>query len=305
VSKDYKQIKVQSDFVKASKPLWLEKKPEGEFVNEDTYQTLKDFRVDSVTPVDKNQKPYSIFVGTPCHSEVSLHYVQALLKFSQMCYAQKVHFEVQIMKSSLVTQGRNLCVSGFLASKCSHLLFIDSDIHFNPATIFKMIVANKDVISVPYPLKTFMWDKAFDEIKNGNIKSPEQLSQSMNSYPMRVPDEKDIQINNGVIEVTHSPTGCMLINREVFNKMIKAYPNREISQHTIINGKLVPKKHMWNFFDTLHDPVEKTYLGEDFAFCKLWKDIGGTCYAYVNDEITHVGEHTYSGKFVDELKINE
>ena len=133
MSKDYKQIKVQSDFVKASKPLWLEKKPEGEFVNEDTYQTLKDFRVDSVTPVDKNQKPYSIFVGTPCHSEVSLHYVQALLKFSQMCYAQKVHFEVQIMKSSLVTQGRNLCVSGFLASKCSHLLFIDSDIHFNPA----------------------------------------------------------------------------------------------------------------------------------------------------------------------------
>ena len=83
MSKDYKQIKVQSDFLKASKPLWLEKKPD-EFVNEDTYQTLKDIRVDSVVPVDKNKKPYSIFVGTPCHSEVSLHYVQALLKFSQM-----------------------------------------------------------------------------------------------------------------------------------------------------------------------------------------------------------------------------
>ena len=304
MSKDYKQIKVQSCFDKAIKPLWVNKNEET-FTNDDTYQTLKDLRVESATPVDKDKKPYSIFVGTPCHSEVSLHYVQALLKFSQMCYAKKIHFEVQIMKSSLVTQGRNLCVSGFLQSKCSHLLFIDSDIHFNASTILKMINANKDVISVPYPLKIFMWEKAFDDIKNGKIKSPEQLSQSMNSYPMKVFDDKDIKLNNGVIEVTHSPTGCMLIKREVFERMIKAYPNREISQHTIINGKLVPKKHMWNFFDTLHDPVDKTYLGEDFAFCKLWKDIGGLCHAYVLDEITHVGEHTYSGKFVDELIINE
>jgi len=35
---------------------------------------------------------------------------------------------------------------------------------------------------------------------------------------MRVPDRKDIQIKDGVIEVTHSPTGAMLIKRSVFEK---------------------------------------------------------------------------------------
>ena len=55
-------------------------------------------------------------------------------------------------------------------------------------------------------------------------------------------------------------------------------------------------------FDTIHDPVDKTYLGEDFGFCRLWKDIGGKqSHAYVLDEITHVGEHQYTGKFADEL----
>jgi hypothetical protein len=41
-----------------------------------------------------------------------------------------------------------------------------------------------------------------------------------------------------------------------------------------MNGKHKKIEHMWNFFDTLHDPKTKTYLGEDFAFCKRWNDIG-------------------------------
>jgi hypothetical protein len=97
----------------------------------------------------------------------------------------------------------------------------------------------------------------------------------------------------------------MLIKREVFTKLIKAYPDKGIVQKTIINGKLEDRPHMWNFFDCLHDPESKTYLGEDFAFCKLWKDIGGQCYAYILDPITHVGEHSYTGRFADELILNK
>ncbi len=284
-----------------------------EFVNEDTYQTLKEFKVlpdeyqKRINPIWKNNKEekwstaFSIHVCTPVHSECSIHYAQALLELQKLCLDKKIKITFSLIKSSLVTQGRNLCVSSFLESKASHLLFVDSDIYFHPPSILKMVERDKEIISIPYPLKTMMWDKLFQKMQNNQIKSPDDLKKWVNTYPMKVKDPKNIQLENGVMEVTHSPTGCMLIKRQVFDKLIKAYPDKGIVQKTVINGKYVDRPHMWNFFDCIHDPETKTYLGEDFSFCKLWKDIGGKCYAYVDDPISHIGEYSYEGRFADEL----
>jgi len=285
-----------------------------ETVNKDTYQTLKEIKVSSqpfnkaTIPLWKSNtkteeaKPYSIFLATPVHSECSIHYTQALLELQQLCHAKKIKITFSLIKSSLVTQGRNLCVAGFLESNFTHMLFIDSDIYFNAESIIKMIERDKDVLSIPYPLKTMMWDKALERIKKGSISTVNDLKKSLNTYPMKVENDNDISVDKGIMEVTHSPTGCMLIKRSVFDKLIKAYPDKGIVQKTVINGKYVDKPNMWNFFDTIHDPRTKIYLGEDFSFCKLWKDIGGKCYAYINDTIVHIGEHQYEGRFADELK---
>jgi hypothetical protein len=286
-----------------------------ETINKDTYQTLKELKVSpqpykkNITPLWKQdtgqpvlkKSPYSIFVATPVHSECSIHYTQALLELQKLCFSKGIQITFQLMKSSLVTQGRNLCVGSFLESNMTHMLFIDSDIYFNAQSIITMLDKDKDVISIPYPLKTLMWDKAFRKMQEGKIKEPEDIRKSLHTYPMKVENAHNIQVIDGVIEVTHSPTGCMMIKRSVFDKMIKAYPDKQIVQKTVINGEYVDRPHMWNFFDTTHDPVTKTYLGEDFSFCKLWKDIGGKCYAYIMDPIVHVGEHTYEGSFYDEL----
>ncbi|QGZ17707.1 hypothetical protein HTVC023P_gp78 [Pelagibacter phage HTVC023P] len=293
--------------------------PSDKYINKDTYQTLEDVKIlpqsdfeKATTPLwkkDSDKKieksPYEIFVGTPVHSDVTIHYTQALIEFQGECFKRKTKVSFHMMKSSLVTQGRNLCVAGFLESPATHLLFIDSDIYFQAKTIFKMLEADKDIISVPYPLKTLMWDKAFDKMKQGKIKSGNDIRRALHTYPMKVPDDKNIKIDAGVIEVTDAPTGCMLIKRSVIEKMIEKYPEKKIVQKTVINGEYVDKPNMWNFFDTTHDPVEKTFLGEDFSFCQLWSKLGGKCYAYVNDSIVHVGEHQYQGRFYDELILSK
>ena len=282
------------------------------YINEDTYQTLQEVSIETQSDYEKATEPLwkedpnqykdiEVFVATPVHSEVSIHYTQALIEFQQECFKKKLKVSFHLIKSSLVTQGRNLSVAGFLESKATHLLFIDSDIYFQGKSIFAMLKADKHIISVPYPLKTLMWEKAFNKMQQGLIKSPDDIRRALHTYPMKLPDPNNIKVNKGVIEVTDSPTGCMLIKREVIEKMIEKYPEKEIVQKTVINGKYVNKPNMWNFFDTLHDPKEKTYNGEDFAFCKLWRDLGGKCYAYINDAIVHIGEHQYQGKFHDEL----
>jgi hypothetical protein len=273
-----------------SKPIWFNKN-----INE---------RV-----VDISEPKYKIFVATPVHSECSIHYTQALLKFQKQCMMNSIMVSFSLLKSSLVTQGRNLCVANFLKdpTNYTHLLFIDSDIDFKFDTIMKMLKFDREVIATPYPMKHIHWDQIWDRFQKGKIKNIEQLKRAGHAFPIKLDNQKgkEIPVVDGVIEVSHAPTGCMLIKKQVFDKMIKAYPNDKIEQATIVNGLAVIDEYNYNFFDTIHDPETKKYYGEDFGFCKKWTAIGGKCYCYVSDDITHVGEYAYNGKLMDNLDISK
>ena len=273
-----------------SKPIWFDKN-----INE---------RV-----IDISGPKYKIFVATPVHSECSIHYTQALLKFQKQCMMNNIMVSFSLLKSSLVTQGRNLCVANFLKdpTNYTHLLFIDSDIDFKFDTIMKMLKFDREVIATPYPMKHIHWDQIWDRVQKGKIKNIEELKRAGHAFPIKLDNQKgkEIPVVDGVIEVSHAPTGCMLIKKQVFDKMIKAYPNDKIEQATIVNGKALIDEYNYNFFDTIHDPETRKYYGEDFGFCKKWTAIGGKCYCYVSDDITHVGEYAYNGKLMDNLDISK
>jgi hypothetical protein len=246
--------------------------------------------------------PVRIFVATPVHSEVSIHYFKACLEFQKECFVRKIPVMFQVMKSSLVTQGRQLCVSGFMESECTHLLFIDSDISFNFKMIERMLNYNKEICLVPYPIKGQDTEKVRNRILAGSKLDPLLLG---NQYTMSVEDPRNVKVDNGFIEVIRGPAGCMLIKREVIEKLIKEYPDYTIKQHTLIDGKLVTRNFMYNFFDTYWNPEDKTYTGEDFWFCKLCRNIGIRIYALVDEYISHHGEYSYTGRLVDEfMKLN-
>jgi len=248
------------------------------------------------------RQPYRIFVATPVHSDVSIHYFKACLEFQKECFVRKIPVMFQVMKSSLVTQGRQLCVSGFMESNCTHMLFIDSDISFNFKMIERMINYDKDICLVPYPIKGLDFEKIKQRIKDGSTLDPRVLG---NQYTMSVPDPSNVKVENGFIEVERGPAGCMLIKKEVIEALIKEYPEFTINQHTLIDGKLVKRKHMYNFFDTYWNKDDKTYTGEDFYFCKLCKHAGIKMYALVDEYISHHGEFSYTGRLIDEFKRTE
>jgi len=288
-----------------NKPIWFDK-DKTTVANEDTYQTIKHNKVDSnYTEINLGAKkvPYKIMVCTPCHSEVSMHYTQAVLKFQIECMKRNILVSFSLLKSSLVTQGRNLCVAEFLnhEDNYEYLLFIDSDIDFNSETIFKMLKADKDIIACPYPMKMFDTDRMWNKIhKTDIVKTEKDLLPAGYMYPIKI-GKNELTMDNGVIEVSHAPTGCMLIKRTVIEKLIEKHPELKIYQPTVINGKEVEKENFYNLFDTLHDIETKRYFGEDFGFCQRWTDIGGKVYIYAMDYITHVGDHQYCGRFYDML----
>lgn len=248
-----------------------------------------------------------LMVCTPVHSECSIHYTQSLLKFQLACMNRNIHVAFTLLKSSLVTQGRNLCVSSFLTEEAlpgknfTHMLFIDSDIAFKSESIFRLLKADKEVIAIPYPIKHVNYDKIWERMEEGKIGDAKTLSRSGFQFPLKADKSDKIELKKGVMEVTHAPTGCMLIKRETFEKMIEHYPEREIIQPNIINGKEENKKNMYNFFDCIHVPETKKYYGEDFGFCRLWTKMGGKIHILATEDIVHIGEYSYAANFLDEL----
>jgi hypothetical protein len=88
----------------ASKPIWFkqEEVKTGEVTPQRTIQT-DGFNFKNVT----------LLVATPVHSEVSIHYTESLLTLQGMGHSLGLTIDFLLLKSSLVTQGRNLCVSNF------------------------------------------------------------------------------------------------------------------------------------------------------------------------------------------------
>jgi hypothetical protein len=179
------------------------------------------------------------------------------------------------------------------------MLCIDSDIEFDPPSILTMLKADKEIVLTPYPMKVFDWDKARATIK----KDPHRtLEDCAHYYCLEFPDKNNIECTDGLTEIKRGPAGCMLIKREVFDKMKEAYPHMKIKQRSLVNAVMATSEELWNFFDTQFTPKTGEMLGEDYAFCKRWTDLQGKIYANVDAYIVHHGDHAYRGRFIDEGK---
>jgi|TARA_R100001591_G_scaffold55881_2_gene65683 hypothetical protein len=239
-----------------------------------------------------------IMICTPVHSDVSIHYMKACLDLQKECILNKIKITFQLMKSSLVTQGRNLCASAFMNSDAEYMLFIDSDVEFTTRSVMRLMKSPHDVSLIPYPIKQ-KTDAKFR--KDFETRPDDDINTMGHLFPIEIPNTKDIRPVDGYIEVIKGPTGMMMIKKSVFEKLKEHYKELVIKQKTLMNGELIDRPNYYNFFDTYWSPSKKTYMGEDFYFCQLWRAIGGKIFALCDEEISHIGEYKYTGKVKDEF----
>ena len=120
---------------------------------------------------------------------------------------------------------RNYLVDEFLRSDFTHLLFIDSDIHYTPQDVIAMLALDKDVIGGPYPKKSMNWNNIAHAARNHPGLEPRELENLVGDYVFNVVrGTKQFQVTDP-LEVLEIGTGFMMVKREVFDKMKDAYPN--------------------------------------------------------------------------------
>ena len=243
-----------------------------------------------------------LYLGMPMYggmlSENTMHGVLGLQAWSMN---EGVGLKVQTMgNESLITRARNTIVSMFLDDKDyigTHLLFIDADIGFVPQNIERLIRADKDIVCGIYPRKCIHWDKIRGVLKENPNVSNEELEYRSLGYNLNFKDPYNIKIQEGLCEVLEAATGMMLIKRDVFDKMKKAYPERKYISDQIVNGQQWRSDNCYDLFGVgkIDWDKDQRYLSEDYYFSRLWSKIGGKIYADVSAPLTHQGNMHFKG----------
>ena len=225
----------------------------------------------------KETKP-SVMIAMPCYDSVKVSTMISLIKLVQQLGKSGIQVSINTMKSPLIHQARNYLTSVFLTTDFTHLLFVDSDVEFEPEAVLRMLVAKKDVICTPYRVKSL------------------DVNQKMYTVELK----KDAPLEPGdLIEITAGPTGIMLIHRDVFKKIIEKFPDLKI-KNSVFPKPGPDHQYYYNFFDfTFEDGYS---AGEDVSFCKLVQKTGFKLYANTASFTKHHGSYAWGGRFKDALE---
>ena len=252
-------------------------------------------------PVNElKNKNIQIFLGLPMYgcmlSEVTFH---GILQLQAWAAHHQIKLRIQTMgNESLVCRARNTLVGMMMDQKefiATHMLFIDADIGFQPQNIERLVCADKDVVCGIYPRKCHHWDQVIDAVKqNPNISEEEVHAKSL-GFNINIDNADEVSVQHGYCKVNEAATGMMLVKRQVFKKMMKAFPERKYNSDQIINGNPYRSENAYNLFDVGIYGKHKRYLSEDYYFSRLWQELDGEIWADITLPLSHFGATTFTG----------
>jgi hypothetical protein len=167
------------------------------------------------------------------------------MAYAQLCMASAgLQLQLITVKSSIVAQARNNGVEIAKKFRADFLLFLDSDMLFPPTALFRLLLHRKDIVGATYTKRVAPYEVLGTEIA-----------------------EQPTVTSGDLLEMQRIPTGCLLINMGVFEKLAMPYFRFE----TDANGAIV---------------------GEDYVFCDRAREAGFRiwCDAVMSREIGHIGQ---------------
>ncbi|MAF25077.1 hypothetical protein CL634_05825 [bacterium] len=221
----------------------------------------------------------NLMVATPSgRGQVEVGYMHSCLGLQKSFLEKQWKISFSFIAGAILHRQRNELVSRFLNnSKYTHILFVDSDIQFDPEAVTRMLFLNKEVIGGVCPYKKYTHGEL-----SYNIVEKDNASEA-HHHEARA------------LEVKRIGTGFLLIKRGVFDQ-IKPHAAEVVynSSSEERGNKSINRISTSSFFDFSIDEhgVEQ---GEDFSFCEKLNKAGIKIWALDphNERFVHWGLHGY------------
>lgn len=177
-----------------------------------------------------------------------------------------------------VTKARNALISEAVFNDFDEVVFIDSDIAYRPEALERLLSHDVDMVG---------------GVQRNNMAS--EMTAAENPFPYAVEPLLNadgtpyFQINDGVAEVQSIPTAFVRIRTKALKKLMAEVPNLQYYDDNIIGSE----KYLFALFDhRLHPhpryPGRQKYHGEDYAFCRLWREHGFKVHADLEIPLRHI-----------------
>lgn len=244
----------------------------------------------------------SIFLATPMYGGMcSGFYTKSLLDLSALCMKYGIPLQFfSLFNESLVTRARNYIAAEFKRSSCSHLMFIDSDIEFNPMDVIALLSlseadSEKHIVGGTYPKKSISYEKIKMAVDKGFAdENPFVLEQFAGDFVFNPVRGTEFRIDEPV-EVMELGTGFMLIRRDVFDVWDRELPEFLYTpDHPRSKGFDGSEKIMAYFQDPIC-PEHNRHLSEDYFFCQQSRKLGLKVWLCPWQNLNHIGSYRFMG----------
>jgi hypothetical protein len=220
----------------------------------------------------------SVFIALPAYDfKVSLKLAVSLARFAQQAAQHGIELHIgSICGCSVVSRARNLLAQDLLESKCDYLMFIDSDINFEPEDVFRLMAWGTDP-------------------KKGIVAAVPRTRSETKTYIATLDHDENNQLSMnqmGLVRAKRVATAFMLVRREVFEQMVEAHPE-------------------WNYYDTRSNRMlnamfdflvtDEGYIGEDFLFCDRARELGFEVWVDPTITLGHMGIQEYVGNYGEDI----
>lgn len=244
-----------------------------------------------------------LFLATPMYGGNSTGlYTKSCMDLAALCHKYNIGLNFYaLFNESLIPRARNYCCDEFMRSDCTHFLFIDADIGFDPNDVIAMLALQSDespfdIMGAPYPKKNISWEKIKLAVEQGKAdQDPNLLDNFVGDFVFNpIAGTQQIPIGEPC-EVLEIGTGFFMVRRKTFEKFQEAYPQYMYRPDHVRTAQFDGSRKIMMFFQAEIDPESERYLSEDYWFCQKARKIGLKTWFCPWMQTKHIGTMVYGG----------
>lgn len=230
-----------------------------------------------------------VLVCVPAYgSQICMETAHSLYVLGQSLTANKIPNQLSWWSAADIAAVRNIFMTVWYDAhqNCSHLLYVDADMEFDPNLVRDMIAFDKPVVGCYYHKRNDNQGTVGNSLKQDTL----------------------ADVVSGHLKVKATGAGVLLIRRDAITTMLEKMPEIALTNPKALTSNFwadVIKSHNGSRIIKAFDPIKDDdgdTLSEDMSFCRRWRDCGGEVWANVDHVIGHIGRFNYAIRYADYLE---